>query len=175
MTRAFVSIGSNIDPEENVKEALHLLKKQVTIRAISTVYLTEPIGPAPQPPFYNCVIDIETRLPPLELKHTVLRRIEDALGRIRKGDRFAPRTIDLDLILYGDLAVTSDDLTLPDPDIVQRPVLAIGVHELAPGLVLPGSKASIQKAASSLPRGGMKPLDHYTELIRRETLHDGKQ
>jgi dihydroneopterin aldolase/2-amino-4-hydroxy-6-hydroxymethyldihydropteridine diphosphokinase len=139
------------------------------------VYLTEPIGSAPQPPFYNCVIEIETELPPRELKHTVLRRIEDTLGRIRGGDKFAPRTIDLDLILYGDLAVTSDDLTLPDPDIAQRPFLAIGVHELAPGLVLPGSNVSIQKAASSLPRGNMKPLDNYTEHIRREILHDAKQ
>jgi len=175
MTVAFVSIGSNIAPEENVKKAVLLLGGISPIKAISTVYLTEPVGGAGQPSYYNCMVKIESALPPLELKRDVLSRIEDELGRKRGADKYAPRTIDLDLILYGDLAVTSDDLTLPDPDIVQRPFLAIGVHELAPGLVLPGSNLSIQKAASPLPRGNMKPLDHYTERIRREILHDGKQ
>ncbi len=172
MARAFVSIGSNIEPEEKVKEALGLLKRQVDIRAVSTVYLTEPIGPPGQPPYYNCVVEIETELPPLELKHRVLRWIEEALGRRRSGDKYAARAIDLDLILYDELVLTCEDLTLPDPDIVRRPFLAIPLHELAPGLAVPGSGFSIDEAASKFPRESMKPLKSYTELIRKDILHD---
>lgn len=174
MTRAFVGIGSNIDPEMNVKEALRQLKKQVSLRAISTVYLTEPIGPTIQPPFYNCVIEIATQLQPQELKHAVLQRIEEVLGRKRTSDKFAPRTIDLDLLLYDDLAMTTDGLTIPDPDIVRRPFLAVALYELAPGLVLPGSNENVDEAAATLSRDGMQPLAAYTDLLRKEILHDGK-
>jgi 2-amino-4-hydroxy-6-hydroxymethyldihydropteridine diphosphokinase len=174
MTRAFIGIGSNIDPEKNVKEALSRLKKQVSIEAISTVYRTDPIGPKDQPPFYNCVVEITTQLPPQELKHAVLRRIEDALGRRRTSDKFAPRTIDLDLLLYDDFSTTIDDRPLPDPDILRRPFLAIALQELAPGLVLPGSNARVDEAAAMLPRAGMRPLDTYTDLMRKDILHDRK-
>ncbi len=175
MVRAFVSIGSNIDPERNVKEALHRLARLLDIRAVSTVYLTEPVGPPDRPPYYNCVVEIETELQPLQLKHRVLQRIEEGLGRRRSGDRYAPRTIDLDLILYDELVLTSEHLTLPDPDIGRLPFLAIPLHELAPGLVVPGSGFTIDKAASKLPQGGMKPLKGYTERIRKDILHERKQ
>lgn len=174
MARAFVSVGSNIDPETNIKDALLRLAREVDIRACSTIYLTDPVGPPGQPSFYNCVVEIETELPPGELKFGVLRDIEDGLGRRRSDDKFAPRTIDLDLILYDDLAMATDNLMLPDPDILQRPYLAISLSELAPGLVLPGSGAYVDEAASNLPRDSMKPLKSYTELIRKEILHDRK-
>ncbi len=171
MARAFVSVGSNIDPERNVRSALRLLGEQVAIRAVSTVYLTEPIGPAGQPPYYNCVADVETALAPLDLKQIVLRGIETAQGRDRTGDKYAPRTIDLDLILYDEVVMATDELVLPDPDILQRPFLAIALRELAPGLVLPGSGKAISDAAPPLPHEMMKPLESYTELIRKEILH----
>jgi 2-amino-4-hydroxy-6-hydroxymethyldihydropteridine diphosphokinase len=172
MTRAFIGIGSNIDPGKNVKEALCQLKLQVFIQAISTVYLTEPFGPTAQPLFYNCVIQVETQLSPQELKREVLQRIEDALGRKRTGDKFAPRIIDLDLLLYDNLNMMIDAHMLTDPDILRRPFLAIALHEIAPGLVLPGSNASVDDSAATLPRDGMQPLNSYTELIRKEILHD---
>ena len=172
MARAFVSIGSNIDPETNVKNALLRLAKEVGIRAISTVYLTEPIGPPGQPPFYNCVIEIKTDLPPGELKHRILRRIEKELGRKRGSDKFDARTIDLDLILYDDLVITEEDLILPDPDIVRRPYLAIALHELAPGLVLPGTGQRIRDVVSRLTRKGMTELSRYTEHLRKDILHE---
>ena len=172
MTQAFVGIGSNIDPEKNVQEALRQLRKQVSILAISTVYLTEPIGPMIQPYFYNCVVEIATTMPPQELKYSVLRRIEDVLGRKRTGDKFTSRTIDLDLLLYDNLTMTLDDHALPDPDIVRRPFLAVALHELAPGLVLPGSNSSVDEAAATLPRNGMQPLDSFTDRIRKAILHD---
>jgi 2-amino-4-hydroxy-6-hydroxymethyldihydropteridine diphosphokinase len=146
----------------------------VSVRAISTVYLTEPLGPKDQPPFYNCIVEIATQLTPRELKHGVLQGIEGVLGRKRTSDKFAPRTIDLDLLLYGDLTMTIDDHPLPDPDIFRRPFLAIALQEIAPGLVLPGSKTSVDEAAATLPRDGMRPLDTYTNLVRKEILHDRK-
>ncbi len=167
MALAFVSIGSNIDPEENVSKAIGLLKRQVRIVGISTVYLTEPVERPDQPAYYNCVIAIETPLPPLELKHSVLRPIEDGLGRVRSKDRFSPRAIDLDLVLYEDLVIKSGELTLPDPEIRSRPFLAGPLYELAPNLIMPDSKEPIAKIAARM-RGGMKPLVAYTNRLIRE-------
>ena len=175
MARAFISIGSNIEPETNVKNAVHRLGSTARVTAISTVYRTEPVGPPGQPWFYNCVVEIETDLAPRELKFGLLRRIEGELGRTRNGDKFAARTIDLDLILYEELVMTTPDLALPDPDIPERPFLAIPLHELAPGLILPGSGLRIQEAAAALSPNTMKPLAAYTEHLRKEFLHERKQ
>ena len=175
MTRAFVSMGSNIEPEENTEKAIRLLGGEVRITGISTIYLTEAEGRPEQAKYYNCVVEIETDTSPGELKHGVLRRIENELGRTRSDDAFAPRTIDLDLILYNDLVMATEDLTLPDPDIVRRPFLAIPLQELAPGLVLPGSGLRIDEVASAMKRQNMKPLADYTEHIRKEVLHERKQ
>jgi 7,8-dihydro-6-hydroxymethylpterin-pyrophosphokinase len=71
--------------------------------------------------------------------------------------------------------MTTEDLTLPDPDILLRPFLAIPLQELAPGLVLPGSGMHISEAVLALPRTGMAPLGNYTERIRKEILHEREQ
>lgn len=174
MARAFVSIGSNINPAENVRKAIHRLALQVRVLGISTVYLTEAEGRPEQPPYFNCVVEIETEAPPVELKHQVLRRIEEDLGRERSEDRYAPRPIDLDLIVYDDLVMETDDLTLPDPQILHRPFLAILLRELAPGLTLPGLNRRMEEVAAALPQGSMKPLESYTERLRRAIRHGHK-
>src|SRR3990170_4754101 len=115
MPRAFVAVGSNIDPETNVRRALLLLAREVRLLGISTFYQTKPIDRPDQPPFYNGVIEIETELPPGELKHSLLRRIERELGRVRTEDKHAPRAIDLDLLLYDDVTLEEEGLRLPDP------------------------------------------------------------
>jgi len=171
MARAFVSVGSNVDPEDNIKKAVRLLGAQTRILAISTVYFTEPIDRSGQPSYYNCVLEIETGTPPLDLKLAILRPIEDSLGRLRSSDKFAPRTIDLDLILYDDIALAGEELTLPDPDILQRPFLAIALYELAPDLVLSGSTTPIVDIVATLLRKTMKPLESYTEVLRGEIRH----
>jgi len=84
------------------------------------------------------VVEIETNFSPEELKYKVLRKIEKDLGRRRSRDKYASRTIDLDLILYDELIVKGDNFTLPDPQIAKRPYLAIPLYELNPALVLPG-------------------------------------
>ena len=171
MVRVFIGVGSNIEPAENVKKALRLLASQVRIVEISTVYSTEAEGRPEQPAYYNCVVEIETDLPSKELKQTVLRKIEVELDRKRTNDKNAPRTIDLDLILYGDLVQNTDDLVLPDPQIATRPFLAIPLFELEPDLILPGVGLPIKDVAAQLKHVKMKPLESYTELLKKEILH----
>lgn len=138
---------------------------------ISMVYRTGALDRPEQPHYFNCVAEIETEAPPAEVKRGILRPIEDGLGRKRSGDKYAPRTIDLDLILYGDLAMDAKGIKLPDPEILERPFLAIPLFELAPGLVLPGYDLPIGEIAASLPQDGMTPLADYTRLLREEAEH----
>ncbi|CAG1064818.1 2-amino-4-hydroxy-6-hydroxymethyldihydropteridinediphosphokinase [uncultured bacterium] len=167
METAYIGLGSNIDPEKNLLEALRALLPE-GLNRVSAVYRTEPVGPPGQPFFYNCVAELSTSRPPLELKLGVLRPIEEALGRKRvTEDRYSARQADLDLILYGSLEVNTPALVLPDPDIYARPFLAVPLLELAPGLVLPDGK-NLKEVVSSLDKKGMEELASYTALIRKE-------
>lgn len=172
VARAFIGVGSNINPEENMRRALRLLAEQVRVMRVSTVYRTEALGRPGDPSFYNCVVEIETEIPPEDLKRRVLRRIEADLGRSRTADKYAPRTMDLDVLLYGDMVVSAGDLVLPDPDITKRPFLAIPLRELAPDLPLPGTGRSIADAAAAFAHHQMQPLPEYTTLLRRD-IADG--
>lgn len=166
MARAFIGIGSNIEPEKNVRAAVRSLAQQMRVVGISTVYCTGALGRPEQPHYFNCVVEVETEAHPAEVKHGILRPIESSLGRKRSGDKYAPRTIDLDLILYGDLAMDTEDIRLPDPEILERPFLAIPLFELAPDLVLAGLR--IGEIAARLSQDGMRPLEAYTRLLREE-------
>jgi 2-amino-4-hydroxy-6-hydroxymethyldihydropteridine diphosphokinase len=170
MVRAYIGVGSNINPAENVRNAIQLLSKEVHILGISTVYQTQPEEGLKQPQYYNCVVEIETNFSPEELRYKVLRKIEKDLGRKRSRDKYASRTIDLDLILYDDLVLKNDDFILPDPHIASRPYLAIPLYELSPELVLPGSGLYIKELASNLSREDMQALHSYTEDLRKEII-----
>ncbi len=172
MTRAFIGVGSNIDPVANVREALRAMSKEMRVATVSTVYETEPEARPGQPLYYNCVVEAETEMPPLELKRA-LRATEERLGRRRSADKYAPRPIDLDLLLYDDLATQSEELTLPDPEIERRAYLAVALAELAPELSLPGTSTTLRDLAQSLPQKGMRPLEEYTSALRREVA-DGR-
>jgi 2-amino-4-hydroxy-6-hydroxymethyldihydropteridine diphosphokinase len=170
MTRAFVGIGSNIEPEANVRAAIRLLARRTRLVGISMVYLSAALGRPEQPPYYNCVAEIETEAPPTEIKFGILRDIEHSLGRERTPDKYAARTIDLDLIAYGDLALDAEGMELPDPDILERPFLAIPLFELAPDMVLPRYGVPIREVAARLAQDGMKPLEEYAKLLRAESF-----
>jgi dihydroneopterin aldolase/2-amino-4-hydroxy-6-hydroxymethyldihydropteridine diphosphokinase len=170
MGRAFVSVGSNIDPEENVTRGLRLLDEQVGIRGVSTFYRTPALNRPQDPPFVNGVVEVDDRLSPVDLKKR-LRNIERTFGRERSADRYAPRTLDLDLLLYADQVSSSDGLTLPHPDLRERPFVAIPVLELAPDLILPGSGMALRSVADSLPRYPMEPLAELTQRLRTEVAH----
>ena len=168
MARAFIGIGSNIDPAENVQAAIRSLAQKTHLVGISMVYCTDALGRPEQPPYYNCVVEIETEALPTEVKHGILRTIENNLGRKRTEDKYAPRTIDLDLIVYGDLTIDAEGIKLPDPEILERPFLAIPLFELAPDMVLAGYGLRIGEIAAKLPQDGMKPLKDYVKLLREE-------
>lgn len=168
MARAFIAIGSNIDPAKNVSAAIRSLAGQTQLVGISMVYRTDALDRPQQPPYFNCVVEIKTEAPPVEVKYAILRRIENELGRKRTQDKYAPRTIDLDLIVYGDLTMDEEDIRLPDPDILERPFLATPLFELAPDLVLAGCSLRIGDIAAKLPHDGMKPLEDYARLLRNE-------
>ncbi len=166
--RAFIAVGSNISPEENVRAALLALARQEEIVAVSTIYCTKPEGRPDQPDFYNCVVEIKTEKMPEALKYQVLRCIEAGLGRQRISDKFAPRTIDLDLMLYDNLILDTDRLVLPDPEISSRPFLAACLSELAPDLILPGTGLRIADLSARFSIDNMRPLDGYTARVRSD-------
>lgn len=171
MARAFIGIGSNIEPAENVWAAIRSIALQTRLIGVSMVYCTDVLGRPEQPSYYNCVVEIETEAPPTEVKYGLLRAIENNLGRKRTEDKYAPRTIDLDLVVYGDLAMDAEGIRLPDPEILERPFLAIPLFELAPDLVLAGYGLRIDEVAARLSQDGMKPLKDYVKLLREEASH----
>ena len=169
MRRAFIGVGSNIAPEENIREALRQLAQHARITAISTFYRQPAIGQPNQPDFINGVVTIGTDLPSPDLVE-VLRQIEAALGRRRTTDRYAPRPIDLDLLFVdGDVGQNSAP-RLPHPDILNRAFVAIPLSEVAPSLVLPGSGISIGQIAGRFSSQKMEPLREYTCQLRNESL-----
>jgi 2-amino-4-hydroxy-6-hydroxymethyldihydropteridine diphosphokinase len=166
MTVAFLSLGSNIEPEKSILEAVRLLSRRVKVLKASTVYLTEPLQGKLQPQYYNCVIKIETDIEPRKLKFDVLRDIEAELGRKRSKDKFASRTIDIDLILYGNLVVSTKDLIVPDPEIQERAFLAIPLCEIEPDLVLPVADKPIREVADGFKEPRIKELTVFTEVLQ---------
>ena len=163
----FIGVGSDIAPEENVPAALVRLKRFVKIKAVSTFYRTPPLGRPQDPPFYNGVVLGETGLSPRELKYSVLRPIEEALGRVRTHDRYGARPVDLDILLYGREVVREPDLCIPDPDLKARAFLARAVLELAPDLILPDTGELLAEVA---PQSEPEPLEEFTERLKRTLL-----
>ncbi|MCY0859604.1 MAG: 2-amino-4-hydroxy-6-hydroxymethyldihydropteridine diphosphokinase [Sulfolobaceae archaeon] len=162
----YISLGSNISPEENIYNALKLLSSYLKINAMSNAYLTDPIPEGSnQPPYYNLSIEAETTLDPYRLKN-LLRYIEDVLGRKRTEDKYAPRTIDLDIEVYGNLVI--DELKIPDPDIVERPFLALTLYEVNEDLVIPKINKSIKEIVSNAKIGKIKLLEDYTNKLCNE-------
>ncbi len=167
MPAAFVSVGSNIDPDANIRKALLMLAENVRLLAVSMFHRTQPVGSPGSPEFYNGVVKIDTDLTPRELKFDVLREIERSLGRERGADKYAPRTIDLDIAVYDNVVVREPDLMIPDPDTRTRPFVAVPLLELAPDMVLPDDGAALADVAAPLmPAEDMTPLREFTAALR---------
>jgi len=141
MVTAFVGIGSNLgEPERQIAAAGGQLAAEegIELVAVSTLEETEPVGYLDQPNFLNGAARIETELPARELLERLLA-IESRLGRVRgEGLRFGPRTIDLDLLVYGDERIDQPGLTVPHPRLAERRFALEPLVELAPGLEIPG-------------------------------------
>lgn len=130
LSTIFIGVGSNLDPEHHVALALAALRTQLEIEGSSTFYWSAPLKRPEQPRFLNGVWRARTARSPREVKFEVLRVIEQDLGRRRKVDRHAARTIDLDLLMHGNCHLKDPDLTLPDPEIPLRAFLWHPLQEL---------------------------------------------
>ena len=140
MARAYVGLGANLGPRETtILRAVDLLAAQpgVEVLELSSLNETEPVGVTDQPAFVNGAVSLETTLAPRELLDTLLR-VERELGRVRGAERWGPRTIDLDLLVYGDEVVDEPGLTVPHPRLHERRFALEPLAELEPDLGIPG-------------------------------------
>jgi 2-amino-4-hydroxy-6-hydroxymethyldihydropteridine diphosphokinase len=137
----YLGLGSNIDPENNLPSSIGLLRQYVSINAISAVWETPSIGEA-GPNFLNAVVRIGSILRPKELKYQVLRPVEAQLGRVRTIDKFAPRPIDIDILVVNG-SVYSED-------IWNYAYLAVPLAELLPNLSHPKSGKNLAAVADRL-------------------------
>ncbi len=131
MTTCYIGIGSNLgDRRSNIDKAIEAMRScsGINVVRISTIYETEPVSDVPQGKFLNGVIEIDTELSPRKLLKG-LNRIEDDLGRVRSVKN-GPRVIDLDILYYGDRAVSDTDLVIPHPRIGDREFVLRGLREL---------------------------------------------
>ncbi len=130
MARVFVGIGSNVEREKNIRAAVDVLARRYAPLALSAVYECAPVGFEGEN-FYNLVAGFDAAEPVEELLET-LRAIENRHGRVRGGERFGPRTLDLDLLLYGDLVRHDARIELPRPEILKYAFVLRPLAELAP-------------------------------------------
>ena len=141
----YLALGSNLgDRMSNLTSAIERLSQKITIKKLSSIYETEPVYYKEQPLYLNAVLSAVTELAPFELLRFV-KSIESGLGR-QPGFRNAPRTIDIDILFYGDQAIETSELTIPHPRLVERAFVLVPLAEIAPRLVHP----VLQKRVSEL-------------------------
>lgn len=133
--KAVVALGANIgNPQEQMDLAVAMLKESTQVIALSSYYITKPVGGPEQPDYINAVCILESELPAVELL-SLLHGIEKSLGRERL-EKWGPRTIDLDLIQYGSLLSKAEELELPHPRAYERRFVLEPWHEIEPDAVL---------------------------------------
>jgi len=154
MIKAFVGIGSNLGEREFlIRKAVEALRElpHTSVIQVSSLYDTDPVGEVDQPPFINAVARLETELDPRALLWHLLL-IEKRMGRVR-AQRWGPRSIDLDLLFYGDWTVQEQDLIVPHAEAHRRAFVLYPLQELDPGFVHPVSGESIRKMIKKLDPG----------------------
>lgn len=140
MHTAYIGIGSNLGERDvTIRDALELLAAdpELEVEAVSSIRETDPVGVVDQPRFLNAAIRLATELAPGPLLERLLA-VEQQLGRVRTEERYGPRTIDLDLLLYGDEIIDEPGLRVPHPRLAERRFVLEPLAELDPGLVVPG-------------------------------------
>ncbi|AIU74052.1 2-amino-4-hydroxy-6-hydroxymethyldihydropteridine pyrophosphokinase [Hafnia alvei FB1] len=159
MTRVYIALGSNLaNPLHQVQSALNALAElpQTTLTATSSLYRTPPLGPQDQPDYLNAVVALDTDLSAENLlDHT--QKIELEHGRVRKDERWGPRTLDLDILLFGDEIINTERLTVPHYDMKNRQFMLYPLAEIAPELHFPSGE-SLQSVIAQL---GAEPLTRW--------------
>ena len=151
-TLVYLSLGSNVgDREAQLRTAQARLSAVGRVVAVSSFYETEPVEFTRQPWFLNCAIAIETGNTPQELMSGILR-IETEMGRLRTQKK-GPRSIDIDILLFGDTVMESKELTIPHPAMQQRRFVLEPLAEIAPQTLHPVFKKTIRELLDALPEG----------------------
>jgi 2-amino-4-hydroxy-6-hydroxymethyldihydropteridine diphosphokinase len=156
---AYIGLGSNLEnPVEQVKSARTSLAavERIEELAFSGLYRSTPMGPQDQPDYINAVMSVKTSLTAHELLHC-LQAIEHGQGRVRTGERWGARTLDLDLLIYGDRQIRTPDLIVPHPGIPSRNFVLYPLFELTTQLLVPGM-GMIADLIATCPAAGLQRL-----------------
>lgn len=158
--RAYIGLGSNLDdPQAQLRSALQALTEipATQLAAHSSLYRSTPLGGLDQPDYLNAVAALDTQLSAQALL-AELQAIEHRQGRVRSAQRWQARTLDLDLLLYGDLQLQDAALTVPHPGLSERAFVLYPLQELAPELVIPGL-GELSSLIARCPRADLQCLD----------------
>lgn len=160
----YLALGTNlVDRQANLTNAIHRLSPKVRLETVSSVYETEPWGFLDQPNFLNLVLRASTDLSPTELL-AYLKSIEAAMGR-EKTIRNGPRVIDLDILLYDDKVIESENLTIPHKSMVDRSFVLVPLSEIAPDLLHPVTKQTIAEHLSRIGSDGVRKMQDSADLM----------
>lgn len=161
LNQALLSLGSNIEPAHNLAAAVQEFARYGKVRLVSGVWESPPQGGPGQPNYLNAALWLETKLSARDLKETAVAVIEKKLGRLRGDDRFAPRTIDIDITFFNRDRLQLGKRRIPDPEALERPFVAIPMAEIAPDYVHPETGETLKAIAArfDLTAAGMRRRD----------------
>ncbi len=179
MRTAYIGMGGNVaswagSPEATLAEAARRLESLGRVTRRSSLYSTAPMGFAAQPRFVNAVVELETELGPRELLDGLMG-IEKEYGRDRAaGIKNGPRTLDLDILLLGDLEISEAGVEIPHPRMAERAFVLVPLHEIAAGMILPGWRKTVEELLDSqVPKSGPgAPADskaNFDAVVRIES------
>lgn len=155
MALAYLGLGANLnDPVSQLHTAIKQLRQapELSLSACSSLYASKPMGPQDQPDYVNAVVAVSTKLPPAELLMLV-QGIENDAGRVRLR-HWGERTLDIDILLYDDICLHSETLSIPHPGLEQREFVLVPLAEIAPRLCLPNGK-EVAALATNIARNGL--------------------
>lgn len=156
MEQVYIAVGSNLgEPLLQAQQAIAALDAipNSRVAAISSMYRTKPLGPQDQPDYLNLAVLLETSLEP-EVLLDYTQRIELDLGRVRKEERWGPRTLDLDIMLFGHRIIKTERLTVPHYGLKEREFMLYPLSEIAPSLVFPDGETLLERL-TQVPRNGL--------------------
>ena len=159
MQLAYIGLGSNLaTPKQQIETALTAIQSLADCQLVScsSLYASKPMGPADQPDYVNAVACVQTKLAPHDLLHH-LQQIEQDHGRERKAQRWGPRTLDLDILLFGNEQLNDETLTVPHYGLCDREFVLYPLYEIAPQLVLPDGR-SLHSVLQTCPLNGLSKI-----------------